>query len=109
MRVGVRLPDQLHAACADSLTESLREQLSALLAEFSLNRALEVTAQTADRSGTAASVTIDQRPVAYLRTEQLRPEHAVEQLLTALCPGSWDDFRCWPGRASPRGARRRTS
>lgn len=84
VRVGVWLPDQLYAACADSLTESLREQLPALLAEFSVNRTLEVTPQTADRSGSAASVTIDQRPVAYLRTEQLRPECAAEQLLDSV-------------------------
>jgi hypothetical protein len=81
VRVGVRLPDQLYEACSDSLTESLRAQLSTLAAEFSPDRVLEVTVQPADGSSTAASVTIDRRPVAYLRTEQLRPEHAAEQLL----------------------------
>lgn len=84
VRVGIRLPDQLYAACADSLTGSLRAQLSALLAEFSLEQALEVTAQTAGGNSTAASVTIDGRPVAYLWTEQLGPEHATEQLLNSV-------------------------
>lgn len=86
VRVGIHLPDSLPAACTDNLTDSLHTHLSALLSEFGLHRALEITTQRAGRSGTAASMTIDQRPVAYLRTEQLRPEDAAEQLLNgAMC------------------------
>ena len=81
VRVGIRLPDSLHAACADNLTDSLRVHLSALLSDFGLDRTLAITTQRAGRSGTVASMMIDQRPVAYLRTEQLRPEDAAEQLL----------------------------
>jgi hypothetical protein len=84
VRVGIRLPDSLHAACTDSLTDSLHAHLSALLSEFGLDRTLAITTQRAGRSGTVASMTIDQRPVAYLRTEQLRPEDAAEQLLKGV-------------------------
>jgi hypothetical protein len=79
--VRIRLPDSLHAACADGLADSLHAHLCALLSGFGLDRELAITIERAVRSGTAASMTIDQRPVAYLRTEQLRSEDAAEQLL----------------------------
>lgn len=84
VRVGIRLPDSLHAACTDNLTDSLHAHLAALLSDLGLHRTLAITTQRAGHSGTAASMTIDQRPVAYLRTEQLRPEDAAEQLLNGI-------------------------
>lgn len=84
VRVGIRLPDSLQAACADGLADSLHAHLSALLSEFGLDRKLAITIQKAGRSDSMASVTIDQRPVAHLRTEQLRPDDATEQLLNGI-------------------------
>jgi len=49
VRVGIRLPDSLHAACADNLTDSLRVHLSALLSDFGLDRTLAITTQRAGR------------------------------------------------------------
>jgi hypothetical protein len=84
MHVTIDLSDSLYAACADDLTDLLRGRLSVLLAEFGLERESVITTDKAGPEATAATVSIDLRPVARLRSEHLTPEDAAETLLTGV-------------------------
>ncbi|MEP6598667.1 MAG: hypothetical protein ABJB98_04375 [Actinomycetota bacterium] len=84
MRVGIRLPESLDAAFAEGLTDSLDSHLSVLLAELGLDRKPVITTENADPGAVAATVSIDQRPVAHLRCEHLSPEEAGESLLNGV-------------------------
>jgi hypothetical protein len=80
MDVGIHLPDSVPAAAADDLKARLRTYLSALSSEFGLNREPVITAAVAGSDPTEATLSIDQRPVAHLRTDHLRPEDVAESL-----------------------------
>jgi hypothetical protein len=84
LRVGIRLPESLDADFADGLTGSVGSQLSALLRELGIDRKPVITAERADPGDLAASVSIDQRPVALLRCEHPHPEDAGESLLNGV-------------------------
>jgi hypothetical protein len=79
MNVEIHLPDSLPSAVADDLKEELRRYLSALLSQFGLDRDPVIIA-AAGSDPTEATLSIDRRPVAHLRTDHLRPEDVAESL-----------------------------
>jgi hypothetical protein len=81
MDVAVRLPGSLPAAVADDMKEKLHTQLSVLATEFGLERQPAIAATIGGPDVAEATVSIDQRPVAHLRPDDLRPKDAAESLL----------------------------
>jgi hypothetical protein len=82
--VGIRLPRELLAACADDLAASVHEHVSSLLGELGVDRAVEVAAGQAPRGSTVSTVSIDRRPVAHLRGHSLRAGDTVSTLCDAI-------------------------
>ena len=80
MDVAIRLPGSLPPAAGDDLEDRLYRDLSTLVAEFGLDRKPVITVETAGPDAAAATVSIDQRPVAHLRPDHLPPENAAESL-----------------------------
>lgn len=80
MDVGIHLPSSLPPDIADDLKDELRAYLSALVSDFGLDREPVITEAMDGSDATEATLSIDQRPVAHLRTDHLRPEDAAESL-----------------------------
>lgn len=78
MDVAIHLPGGVPSTVADDLCTTLDEQLHVMLSALGIDRTPTITTSAAPAGATHATVSIDQRPVAHLGPDELRPEDPSE-------------------------------